>query len=82
MLKTDVNAFLGKNLILNFLTQMGARNRPKMRFSKFYEKSMDEICLIFCMKLQQHNGLKLTLIIFCMKLQQHKGWKSDEIILK
>ena len=42
--------------LLKFLAQNGL----KMRFFKFCGKSVDWTLLIFCMKLQRHNGLKST----------------------
>ena len=39
-----------------------------MKFSMFYEKLMRSTFLIFCLKLQQHTGLKLTQLMFWGKL--------------
>ena len=49
--------------LLKFLTQNGF----KMRFFKFCGKSVDWTLLIFCMKLQRHNGLKSTHHLFLEK---------------
>ena len=39
-------------------------NGEKLQFIKFHEKIMCEIFLIFCMKWQQHEDLKLMKMIF------------------
>ena len=45
--------FFGKNFVLKFVGQ----KKPKIKFFKFYEKSMYGSFLIFCLKLQQHKTL-------------------------
>ena len=54
-------------IVLSFLGKKGtkkgpkgAQKWPKVKFFKFYKKSMLVTFQIFYMKLQQHKGLKLT----------------------
>ena len=54
--------FLGASFVVS--VSSGVRNGPKMRCTKFYEKSMHPAFLIFCMNLQQHKGLKLNQMFF------------------
>ena len=55
-LKSDGSGFFEKNLVFKIL----GPKWPKMRFFKFYEISMRGIFLIFYVKLQKDEGLKLT----------------------
>lgn len=64
----DEMIFWGKNFILKFLGEKGSENGSKMKFFKSHEKSMHETLLLFCMKLQQHQGLELTQVIFSGKI--------------
>ena len=54
--------FLGASFAVS--VSRGAQNGPKMRCTKFYEKSIHPAFLIFCMNLQQHKGLKLNQMFF------------------
>ena len=58
-LETGLNSCFGKSLILMFLGQNRLEMGPLRGFSKFI-KWMHEIFLIFCMKLQCYEELKLT----------------------
>ena len=66
----------GNNLVL-------VQNIPKIRFFRYYVKSMHGTFLIFCMALQQHgfttNHCIEFLLFFCMTTQQHKFWKLGKI---
>ena len=66
----------GNNLVL-------VQNIPKIRFSRYYVKSVHGTFLIFCMALQQH-GFTTShciefLLFFCMMTQQHKFWKLGKV---
>ena len=52
----------------NLLGQKEPKMGPKQVFSSFVMKSAHETFLIFCMKLQWHEGLKLTQMIFLWKI--------------
>ena len=49
-----------------------------MRFSKFFEKSMNEMFLIFYMKLQRKN-LKLAQIIFLREILYWCFWTKGAL---
>ena len=55
-----------KKFILKFWAK-GTQNWSKTSLFKFCEKSVHETFLIFCIKLQRHECLKLTQMIFCEK---------------
>ena len=59
----EQNHFFGKILSSSFWAKIG----PKMKCFKFCQKSVHGSFLIFCMKLQQHKGLKLTQMVFLGK---------------
>lgn len=65
--------FLGKILFWSFLGIKG----PKMKFFKSHEKSMHGIFLLFCMKLQQRQDLKLTQMIFSWKILSEFFWAKS-----
>ena len=73
--------FFGKNFVLKFVGQ----KKPKIKFFKFYEKSMYGSFLIFCLKLQQHKTLNWFKLFFGGKsytgFLDKKGPKMSFLIL-
>ena len=74
------SVFFGKSFVLEFLGQKLPKLGSKMRLFKFYEKSLHGDFLIFCMRLQQHKGLKWTQMgFFCGKsCTRIFGQKGDQ----
>lgn len=64
----------GKYLVLRFLGQKGTRNELRKRLFRYYENSVLGAFLISCIKLQQHNRLKLNKFKFWKKLCTKVIW--------
>ena len=58
---------------------MKLQNELKMRFFKLYETSVHEFFLFFCMRSQQHQGLKLTKMNFLGKILYWVLWQKGAL---
>lgn len=61
----STSMFFWKSFLLKCLVQKRPKKFSKWRFSSF--QVCMELFWIFCMRLQQHRGLKLIQMVFCEK---------------